>query len=158
MKQWVIISIVFLSSFIATAFVCYYLAIILVGPHSDILPGLLYIPVIVILWLSLPGVPSWLSLLTYKKLSRGLDETKNKNIIKKKRLQLILISITIIIIGLPISFLVTFLLTPLWSWLEKTSEIESLGHSGPSDWCFVAVYLILIGSIEFVYLFNKKKD
>ncbi len=153
MKKWAIILIVFLGSFITTAFVCYYLAIILVGPHSDILPGFLYIPILVILWLSIPGIPAWLSLFTYKRLTHGSDETANKNIIKKKHLQLILTSITIIIISIPLSILITIMLTPFWSWLEKTSGIESLGHSGPSEWCYIAVYLLLAGSIESIYLF-----
>lgn len=31
----------------------------------------------------------------------------------------------------------TFLLWPLWSWVEAFSGVESLGHSGPATWCFV---------------------
>jgi hypothetical protein len=158
LKQWVIISIVFLGSFIATAFVCYYLAIILVGPHSDIMPGFLYIPVLVILWLSIPGIPCWLSLLTYKKLTSKLDETANATKINIKHLRFVLISVTIMVISLPLSFLMTFILVPLWSWFEKTSGIESLGHSGPADWCYIAVYLLLVGIIESIYLIIKRNN
>jgi len=43
---------------------------------------------------------------------------------------------------IPVSFVVTFLLTPLWSWMEATYGIESIGHSGPADWCFWAVYAV----------------
>jgi hypothetical protein len=25
---------------------------------------------------------------------------------------------------------------PFWGWFEKTTGIESLGHSGPADWVF----------------------
>ena len=44
---------------------------------------------------------------------------------------------------LPSAFLLTFLLMPLWSWIEATYKIESVGHSGPADWCFWAVYALL---------------
>ena len=44
---------------------------------------------------------------------------------------------------LPAAFILTFLLMPLWSWIEATYKIESVGHSGPADWCFWAVYALL---------------
>lgn len=40
----------------------------------------------------------------------------------------------------------TFLLWPLWSWIEAFTGVESLGHSGPATWCFVAVTLLLWGA------------
>ena len=46
----------------------------------------------------------------------------------------------VLIACLPISFIITILLSPLWSWIEAAYGIESIGHSGPSDWCFYAVY------------------
>ena len=49
----------------------------------------------------------------------------------------------VLIACLPIAIMVTFLLSPLWSWIEATYGIESIGHSGPSDWCFYAVYVVL---------------
>lgn len=39
----------------------------------------------------------------------------------------------------------TFLLWPLWSWVEAFSGIESLGHSGPATWCFVVTTALLFG-------------
>jgi hypothetical protein len=32
-------------------------------------------------------------------------------------------------------------LTPFWSWLEATTGVESLGHSGPADWCIVVTWI-----------------
>ena len=46
----------------------------------------------------------------------------------------------VLIACLPVAFIVTILLSPLWSWIEATYGIESIGHSGPSDWCFYVVY------------------
>jgi hypothetical protein len=40
----------------------------------------------------------------------------------------------------PATFVVTILLMPLWSSIEAVWGIEAVGHSGPSDWCFWAVF------------------
>jgi hypothetical protein len=46
----------------------------------------------------------------------------------------------IVLIGMPISLAATFALMPLWSMIERRYGIESVGHSGPSDWCFWVVF------------------
>ena len=53
------------------------------------------------------------------------------------------------LIAVPVAAVVTFVLTPFWGWIEATFGIESLGHSGPSDWCFVAIYglILLVGAV-----------
>jgi len=45
-----------------------------------------------------------------------------------------------LIISLPVAFFTTILLVPLWSWIEAQYGIESIGHSGPADWCYATVY------------------
>jgi len=55
----------------------------------------------------------------------------------------ILAILAILVVCVPIAFIVTILLSPLWSWIEATYGIESIGHSGPSDWCFYVVYGVL---------------
>lgn len=55
-----------------------------------------------------------------------------------------LLSLLIAVIALPVAVVGTFLLTPLWRWLEARTGIESIGHSGPADWCFVAIYLVIL--------------
>lgn len=35
--------------------------------------------------------------------------------------------------------LLTFFLWPFWDRFEQLTGIESLGHSGPADWCYVIV-------------------
>ena len=57
--------------------------------------------------------------------------------------RLILAILAVLVVYLPIAFIVTILLSPLWSWIEATYGIESIGHSGPSDWCFYLVYGVL---------------
>ena len=39
-----------------------------------------------------------------------------------------------------LSFVLTVLLFPFWSWLESSFGIESIGHSGPAEWCFWLVF------------------
>ncbi len=41
----------------------------------------------------------------------------------------------------PVALAVTLLLYPVWSWLERTTGIESVGHSGPASWCYLAVWV-----------------
>ena len=61
----------------------------------------------------------------------------------------------ILLVCLPITFIVTFLLSPLWSWIEATYGIESIGHSGPSDWCFYVVYGALSTTAMSVFAFIR---
>lgn len=41
----------------------------------------------------------------------------------------------------PVALVGTILLTPLWRAVESKLRIESIGHSGPAGWCFVATYI-----------------
>lgn len=34
------------------------------------------------------------------------------------------------------SLLLTIGLVPFWRWLEATTGLESIGHSGPAAWCY----------------------
>jgi hypothetical protein len=51
---------------------------------------------------------------------------------------------------LPVAVAVTFLLVPLWRRLEASTGIESIGHSGPADWCFWLVYALLLAGAALV--------
>ena len=50
----------------------------------------------------------------------------------------------VLLVFFPISFMVTFIFHPFWSWIEETYGIESMGHSGPADWCFWLVYSVFV--------------
>lgn len=45
---------------------------------------------------------------------------------------------------LPLAGIATILMMPLWSWIEARFGIESVGHSGPADWCFELTYAVLL--------------
>ena len=56
--------------------------------------------------------------------------------------------IGVLVLCLPLAGVSTLVLLPLWSWLEATAGIESVGHSGPAAWCYQAVYaacVLLVG-------------
>ena len=57
MKKWIISVAVFVLSFAVMAFVGFYGAIFLVGPHSDVLPEILQVPIGLLLWLLIIGIP-----------------------------------------------------------------------------------------------------
>jgi len=59
---------------------------------------------------------------------------------------------------LPVSFFVTVLLTPAWRWLEMSYGIESVGHSGPSEWCFWFIYALLLVPSLFLSWRVRKDD
>jgi hypothetical protein len=61
------------------------------------------------------------------------------NILKRGR-----IVIVVLVLLMPVAIGITLYMTPLWLWFELNYRIESLGHSGPAEWCFVAVYGLLV--------------
>jgi uncharacterized membrane protein YphA (DoxX/SURF4 family) len=50
----------------------------------------------------------------------------------------------IVVLALPLTLVLTFILSPFWNWFETASGVESLGHSGPANWCFLAVFLVVL--------------
>lgn len=55
----------------------------------------------------------------------------------------ILASVVAVVAGLPLGWIVAMMLTPtLWR-LEPILHMELAGHSGPSDWVFVVVWVIV---------------
>jgi hypothetical protein len=65
--------------------------------------------------------------------------------------------VTIIVVSLPIAFWSTLMLLPLWGWIEARYGIESLGHSGPADWCFSVVFLIVISTLTGLYMYACRR-
>lgn len=53
-------------------------------------------------------------------------------------------AIGLLILCFPVAVAITFVTSPLWSWLESRSGIEAYGHSGPAEWCYLLVYGILV--------------
>jgi hypothetical protein len=71
----------------------------------------------------------------------------------------IAIGIGIGVLALPLAAVVTLLLLPFWRWLEAQTQIESVGHSGPAEWCFGAIYVLaLLASFGAWFLLGRKRS
>jgi len=49
------------------------------------------------------------------------------------------------------AFWITIFLVPLWRWLEAGYGIEAIGHSGPAEWAFWLVWVLLLLPVLAVY-------
>lgn len=58
----------------------------------------------------------------------------------------------------PVSVVLTILLQPLWSWIERRTGFESLGHSGPSVWCYIVVFVVLVSCAGYVVLSRRRAN
>jgi hypothetical protein len=57
----------------------------------------------------------------------------------------------IVIVSVPVSAALTILLLPFWRWVEEKHAIESVGHSGPADWCYGATFLVCVAALGSLY-------
>ena len=74
----------------------------------------------------------------------------------KKILLRILWVFGVLVVSVPACFVITFTLSPLWSWIEERYGIESMGHSGPADWCFWTVYAFVVAVLLLIWwLFQR---
>ena len=74
----------------------------------------------------------------------------------KKILLRILWVFGVLAVSIPACFVITFTLSPLWSWIEERYGIESMGHSGPADWCFWTVYAFVVAVLLLIsWLFQR---
>lgn len=74
-------------------------------------------------------------------------------------LRLFLTLVGVVVIAAPVSIVITIFLFPLWSWLEASTGLESVGHSGPAEWCYATVFLVLAASSALmVFIRRRAKD
>ena len=62
----------------------------------------------------------------------------------KRPLRAGLTLLVIILIAAPVSVVITIFMLPVWSWFEEFTGIESVGHSGPAEWCYAVVFFLLV--------------
>jgi predicted PurR-regulated permease PerM len=60
-----------------------------------------------------------------------------------------------LVVSVILSVVLTVALYPFWSWLERVFGVESLGHSGPSAWCYVFVFC-LVSACLMAFIFVLK--
>ena len=75
-----------------------------------------------------------------------------------KRLSIALV--LALVIGLPGGWITAMLLTPVLWRLEPVLHMELAGHSGPSDWVFYLVWLVLVPAlfVLFWWLLREKRQ
>ncbi len=61
--------------------------------------------------------------------------------------RIFLLGLVAAVFSLPLGGILTIVLLPLWSWVEATTGIESVGHSGPADWCYRVTLVVVFCSI-----------
>ena len=74
----------------------------------------------------------------------------------KKYLYMLIFYVAFALGSLPISFIVTILLFPFWSWVEERFGIEPVVHSGPTEWCYWVVMVAIFILIVFVDSSRKR--
>ena len=69
-----------------------------------------------------------------------------------------LLVVVVLLVSAPVSIVVTLLLLPFWRWLEASSGLESIGHSGPAEWCYLAVFtLTALGSLLALWMLQGRQ-
>ena len=66
-----------------------------------------------------------------------------------------LITVVSLVFGAFGGFIGAIVTWPFWGWFEKTTGIESLGHSGPDDWVFyfmaALAAVLAFATLEFAF-------
>jgi len=61
------------------------------------------------------------------------------------------------VVAFPLSAIMTLAMLPLWRHIEARYGIESVGHSGPADWCFILMYVLWISAGAVVFLYHARR-
>jgi hypothetical protein len=56
----------------------------------------------------------------------------------------------------PLAAAITIALLPLWRWVEATFNVESIGHSGPAGWCYLAVYVAVLVCAALIWRVTRR--
>jgi len=76
-----------------------------------------------------------------------------------RRLSAVTQVVLVLLISAPLGIVVTLLLLPLWRWIEASSGFESIGHAGPAEWCYLAVFtLIALGSLLVLWIVRRRRQ
>lgn len=80
-------------------------------------------------------------------------ETDHRRIDIRIVVRHLIAGVGILLISIPLSVATTLAMLPVWQWFEDRFQIESVGHSGPADWCFLVMFLGCISVSTTLYLF-----
>ena len=60
--------------------------------------------------------------------------------------------VALVVASFPLGAIVALALLPLWRWLEASYAIESVGHSGPADWCYLVSTVACLLALSAIYV------
>jgi hypothetical protein len=79
----------------------------------------------------------------------------------RRFLKVILVIGFVLLLLASVAIAITFYMLPLWMWIELHYQIESVGHSGPAEWCFVATYAVLalvcLSTLALLFMTHRRK-
>jgi hypothetical protein len=77
----------------------------------------------------------------------------------KRALTTVALALLFAAAALPLSAVTTLALLPFWRLVEERYGIESVGHSGPADWCFILIYALWLtaGAAVFALRVRRKR-
>ena len=75
----------------------------------------------------------------------------------RKRLVAAFIVLGLCIALIPFAAVATIALMRFWSWLEKAIVMETVGHSGPAEWCYLFTYIIVIALAGLLWSAIKRR-
>ena len=87
-----------------------------------------------------------------------IKESGSNNLLSANPIRILWAGVLVFLVGAPVSLIVTFLLLPFWRWLESLFGIESIGHSGPAGWCFLAVFILIVLGPFFVWYKSRSES
>lgn len=82
---------------------------------------------------------------------RFWHELDGRSVTLRERILGALIAIGLLLICFPFAVILTFVTAPIWLWIETRFGIESYGHSGPAEWCYLVMYVLLVFACAMVW-------
>ena len=73
------------------------------------------------------------------------------------RLRGIAIAFALCLISAPVAIIVAIAILPFRSWIESRFEIESIGHSGPAEWCYLVCYFLVLSCTMWIWWVVRRR-
>jgi hypothetical protein len=75
----------------------------------------------------------------------------------RRSVRILMVPLAVLLLSAPLAAALTIALFPVWSRLEARFGVESVGHSGPADWCYGVVYAGCVIVIASGVLWSKRR-
>ena len=69
----------------------------------------------------------------------------------------IVVGLVIVLVSILLGVILTLSLLPLWRLIEEKTGIESIGHSGPADWCYLVCIAGCALALGFIYIWAARR-